>query len=141
MERLTKWVGESEYRQAIPRSDIRFNNHNRCCNKLAEYEDAEEQGTLIRSPYKPGDDIYCIERGKEKYDIDGIGVYKYMASVKGYIIAYAPYFGNNNNVDADLAKMCEDSQQWYDINAMLFKKLNVFPTRKEAKKKLEELKK
>lgn len=60
MERLTKWVGESEYRQAIPRSDIRFNNHNRCCNKLAEYEDAEEQGLLLKLPCRVRDAVYVI---------------------------------------------------------------------------------
>lgn len=29
--------------------------------KLAEYEDAEENGTLIKLPYKVGDKVYVIE--------------------------------------------------------------------------------
>ena len=60
MERLTEQIGEDEDRRAIPRPDIRSNGHGRCCNKLAEYEDAEKQGLLVRLPCKVGDDIYVI---------------------------------------------------------------------------------
>ena len=49
MERLTQWIGEDEDRRAIPRPDIRSNGHGRCCNKLAEYEDAEEQGLFVNA--------------------------------------------------------------------------------------------
>lgn len=56
MERLTEWIDDGEYRQAIPKIDIRNNGHNKCCNKLAEYEDLEEQGL----PCKVGDDVYII---------------------------------------------------------------------------------
>lgn len=55
MERLTEWIDDGEHRQAIPKTDIRKNGHNKCCNKLAEYEDLEEQGLLVRLPCKVGD--------------------------------------------------------------------------------------
>ncbi len=58
MERLTQWIGEDEDRRAIPKPDIRSNGHGRCCNKLAEYEDAEEQGLLVKLPCKVGDTVY-----------------------------------------------------------------------------------
>ena len=46
MERLTEWIDDGEHRQAIPKTDIKNNGHNKCCNQLAEYEDLEEQGLL-----------------------------------------------------------------------------------------------
>lgn len=46
MNRLTEWIGEGEDRHAIPRMDLRKNGHQKCCNKLAEYEDLEEAGII-----------------------------------------------------------------------------------------------
>ena len=46
MERLTEWIGEGEDRYAVPRMDLRKNGHQKCCNKLAEYEDLEEAGII-----------------------------------------------------------------------------------------------
>ena len=46
-ERLTTWV---EKDHAIPRPDIRSNGHQKCINKLAYYEDLEEQGGLVILP-------------------------------------------------------------------------------------------
>ena len=60
MERLTRWIDDGEERQAIPEPAIRKNGHRKCCNKLAEYEDAEEQGLLLRLPCKVGTDVYYI---------------------------------------------------------------------------------
>ena len=39
MERLTQWVDDGEKRFAIPRVDIRNIGHEKCCTRLAEYED------------------------------------------------------------------------------------------------------
>ena len=49
MERLTKWIDDGETRQAIPDPEIRSNGHSKCCNKLAELEDLEKRGLLVRS--------------------------------------------------------------------------------------------
>ena len=35
-------------------------------DKLAEYEDAEEQGLLLRLPCKVGDTVYCLMSAKTK---------------------------------------------------------------------------
>lgn len=51
-KRLTKWIDDGEKRQAIPDPEIRSNGHGKCCNKLAELEDLEEQGRLLRLPCK-----------------------------------------------------------------------------------------
>ena len=37
--RLTKWIDAGEERCAIPDPEIRTNGHNKCMNRLAEYED------------------------------------------------------------------------------------------------------
>ena len=58
MKRLTKWIDDGENRQAIPDPEMRSNGHGKCCNKLAEYEDLEEQGRLLRLPCDIGTRVY-----------------------------------------------------------------------------------
>ena len=45
------------------------------CKKLAEYEQLEEQGLLVRLPVKIGDDIYKIP-SKANYDLNVLNGYK-----------------------------------------------------------------
>lgn len=49
-ERLTKWVDDGEEKYAIPRMDLKSNSHRKCLDKLAEYEDLEEQNLLLKLP-------------------------------------------------------------------------------------------
>ena len=72
MERLTKWIDDGEKRQAIPDPEMRSNGHNKCCNKLAEYEDLEEQGRLLRLPFSlESERIYVVEKyGMKIYKLD-----------------------------------------------------------------------
>lgn len=43
--------------------------------KLATYEDLEEQGLLVRLPCKVGDDLYCIVNGEvKKLKVHSFGV-------------------------------------------------------------------
>lgn len=55
MERLTERTGEG---QAIPRMDLKNNGHQKCMERLAEYEDLEEQGKLLKLPCAVGDTVY-----------------------------------------------------------------------------------
>lgn len=64
MERLTKRIGNF-----IAYSDFNDNNSNgcyemmdNCLHKLAEYEDLEEQGLMLRLPCKIGDIVYSVTR-------------------------------------------------------------------------------
>lgn len=44
-------------------------------DKLATYEDLEEQGLLVRLPCKVGDDLYCIVNGEvKKLKVHSFGV-------------------------------------------------------------------
>lgn len=53
---MTKWIDDGEKRQAIPDPEIRSNGHGKCCNKLAALEDLEEQGLLLRLPYRESEE-------------------------------------------------------------------------------------
>ncbi len=62
MERLTRWIDDGESKQAIPDPEIRSNGHSKCCNKLAELEDLEKRGLLLRLPCRPNDIVYRINK-------------------------------------------------------------------------------
>ena len=69
MERLTERDEERGY--AYSRYDLTD-----IVNKLAEYEDAEEQGLLLRLPCKIGDAVYRVmadKRIKQPYEYKVIG--------------------------------------------------------------------
>ena len=60
MERLTNigsngeiWITDNDETRIFGRKESAY-------KKLAEYEDAEEQGLLLRLPCKVGDTVYCI---------------------------------------------------------------------------------
>lgn len=67
MERLTEWI---EGGRAIPRMDLRRNGHDRCTQKLAQYEDLGmepwEIEQYIRAAGK-ADAPAGAEKGKGKY--------------------------------------------------------------------------
>lgn len=58
MERLTERTGEGK---AIPRMDLKNNGHQKCMERLAEYEDLEEQGKLLKLPCAVGDTVYEVQ--------------------------------------------------------------------------------
>lgn len=65
MERLTEKI--SEYIQCnnnecrLSYCDRECEHYKRMVNKLAEYEDAEEQGLLLRLPCKVGDELFLSD--------------------------------------------------------------------------------
>ena len=78
MERLTKrnsdgTVGISELRY------YNYNNFQKMSRKLAEYEDLEEQGLLLRLPCPIGTTVYnttCWDDATEKVEVDGKTLYR-----------------------------------------------------------------
>ena len=79
MERLTKWLNEKKTLCIEVCEKKCVNGYDVChkcepfkdvVKKLAEYEDAEEQGLLLRLPCKVGDNAYTITR-PYNLDIDG----------------------------------------------------------------------
>lgn len=131
MERLTEWIDDGEHRQAIPKTDIRNNGHNKCCNKLAEYEDLEEQGLLVRLP----DDL-----NKVLYQVN----YRWTECTE--------YGEENNKCEIyDCKCECDSRKEYYiaEVGLQYIQIVNyydrlgkfLFLTREEAEKKLEEMKK
>lgn len=125
MERLTEWIDDGEHRQAIPKTDIRKNGHNKCCNKLAEYEDLEEQGLLMRLPCKVGDTVYRVNAGAKQPIIP-------MTVSEIHFLCYK----NERAVRFDAIGKEDVGESCYrleDIGRI------VFLTREEAEKKLEDI--
>lgn len=66
MERLTEYMGNGEDYESINPIDTPYEygkaNLQALINKLAAYEDAEEQGLHLRVPCQVGDTVYLIDR-------------------------------------------------------------------------------
>jgi len=89
-------------------------------NRLAKFEDLEEQGLLVRLPCKIGDDLYCIVNGEvKKLKVHSFGVQDF--EITGIEFKYVDGFKIVRFV-GEVGK-------------------TVFSTREEAEKKLEEMKK
>lgn len=122
MERLTQksdkmiWLKD----QGLKIEPCEMNAHHcrMILEKLVDYEEAEEQGLLVRLPCKIGDDLYCIVNGEvKKLKVHSFGVpdfeitdieFKYVDGFK--IVRFVGELGKT-----------------------------VFLTREEAEKKLEEI--
>lgn len=70
MERLTEYMGNGEDYESINPIDTPYEygkaNLQALINKLAAYEDAEEQGWLLRLPCKLGDTLYRVNKGAKE---------------------------------------------------------------------------
>ena len=106
------------------------------CKKLAEYEQLEEQGLLVRLPVKIGDDIYKIP-SKANYDLNVLNGYKannrvYHQKVYSIVFSQRGWFVqcDKDSIHAPnvICLDVEYGKTW-------------FLTREEAEKKLEEMKK
>lgn len=68
MERFTEWDREHKHGCGLAGKD--------CFTKLAQYDDLEEQGLLLRLPCKIGDTVYSVTRDFiSEYTICSIEVY------------------------------------------------------------------
>ena len=132
MERLTKIteIGNAYFPKCFEEPccgmgkciDNNCNLVNEVCKKLAEYEQLEEQGLLARLPCKVGDIMFRINKGAKNPVIE--------LTVTQINITRRSY--NLEVIDRDCGElMCFKN----DIGK------TVFLTRKEAEKKLEEMKK
>ena len=98
MKRLTQWIDENT---AVPDMENHKIGHKDCIKKLAEYEDLEEQGLLIKLPCKIGDIVYYPEAGRilEKK------IVCFMVSRKAKITVFFNY--QNNCMGYLLNESCE----------------------------------
>ena len=93
----------------------------KCFNKLAEYEDLEEQGLLLRLPCKVGDIVYIISRNNEiiPLNVYGIDIRKDDFTI---LVKNEKYYG-------------------YSMLSLLskYKSVDWFITKEEAEQKLKEM--
>ena len=135
MERLTKrYIDEDDGRKSIgvytgsiiPEIFFEGEKEYRVCEKLATYEDLEEQGLLVRLPCKAGDTVYRVNALAKQPIIP--------MTVSGiHFLCYK----NERAVRFDTIgkeDMGESCYRLGDIGRI------VFLTREEAEKKLEEMK-
>ena len=135
MERLTKrYIDEDDGRKSIgvytgsiiPEIFFEGEKEYRVCEKLATYEDLEEQGLLVRLPCKVGDTVYRVNAGAKQPIIP-------MTVSEIHFLCYK----NERAVRFDAIgkkDMGESCYRLEDIGRI------VFLTREEAEKKLEEMK-
>ena len=132
MERLTKryipndekngisGIKVSEFEDKIPLVEVLSGEYlYPAIEKLATYEDLEEQGLLVRLPCKVGEGLYCIVNGKVKK----LKVYSFGVSTFGITYIECKYVDGFKVV-----------RFIGEVNK------NVFLNREEAEKKLEKLK-
>ena len=124
MERLTERtkygiVGNNNGVENFPLYSLYDETHldhgliEQCFNKLAEYEDLEEQGLLLRLPCKVGDTVYSCECGMivrdfvHSFSTDANGLW--VLNLYGGIIGLfgLSVFTTQEEAEAALAKMEE----------------------------------
>lgn len=105
------------------------------CKKLAEYEQLEEQGLLVRLPVKVGDDVYIIP-SLSVYGLNIINGYKKLNKI---------YHQHVGTIVITAGHWYATSREEYGVyNEKVLNDIAFgatwFLTRKEAEKKLEEMK-
>ena len=87
MKRLTEWKDDKKL-LAKTKFSGDFGSAN-VLNKLAEYEDLEEQGLLLRLPIKVGDTVYVLCKNivteKQVYDVQYRGGITYQKGQRWYV--------------------------------------------------------
>lgn len=134
MERLTERMENAPDGE----SNVWVKNHDyiKASEKLAEYEDLEEQGLLVRLPCKVGDTVWVVTSPINVFDYDkydGDAEYEVYESFLSSVSYYASgeqfriYAKVTNSFIAAYFRECDFGK-------------SIFFTREEAEKKLEELK-
>ena len=79
---------QGEYIDTVP-AEMTYEDIRKVLRKLAEYEDLEEQGLLLRSPIKVGDTVYVLCKNivteKQVYDVQYRGGITYQKGQRWYV--------------------------------------------------------
>lgn len=118
MSRLTEWIDDGENRCAVPRMGLRNIGHRACCNKLAHYEDLEEQGLLMKLRCKGGDKAYHIIEDN---------------------MAIPPIYISEHEIQDVSAKAVYFADDWWSFEEM--REMNAYLNKAEAEKALADMRK
>ena len=103
---------------------------NEAIEKLAEYEDLEEKGLLVKLPCKVGDTVYVIP-SKANYGLNIVNGYRENNRIYEQIVSEIRFFKNDY-----LLSVCDG----FDYCHSQFYKINWFLTKESAQKALEGMK-
>ena len=120
MERLTKTYSDGSFGVAdnLPCGENSYTFKDLLIKKLGEYENLEEQGRLLKLPYKVGDTVWNYSYfGLKKYKV------KYIGFDKNGLL----YFDCDNGITYGFRCYLKDSKD------------KIFLTKSEAEAKLKEL--
>lgn len=132
MERLTERVYDG---LIIIKQDSGDEGNYKAADKLATYEDLEEQGLLVRLPCKVGDDVYIIP-SPSVYGLNIINGYENLNRV------YHQHVGSITFADSHWYATSREEYKVYSekvLNDIAFG-ITWFTDREEAEKKLKEMK-
>lgn len=121
MERLTERVYDG---LIIIKQDSGDEGNYKAAEKLATYEDLEEQGLLVRLPVKIGDTLYCIDNGiVELLIVNSFRIYNFnrieidFENASGFTLCTFSgeldegYFLNREEAEKKLEEMKNDNRQ------------------------------
>ena len=129
MERLTNIGSNGEIWITDNDETRRFGRKESAYKKLAEYEDLEEQGLLLRLPCKVGDTIWYVDDDDDNYPIEAKIIR--IEIKKNYILYYA-------EEKEDYQTIGFDSDDILGFDSDDVGKI-VFLTQAEAEQKLKEM--
>lgn len=106
-------------------------------NKLADYEDLEEQGLMIKLPCKVGDTVWCVE---EYVDGAEYGEYIFAGICGEFVLVAVSHIDDDSEFEEKLEEMREDTKS-YGVTGdiCVFHIRNLFLTEEGALAKLREM--
>lgn len=107
--------------------------HKEAMEKLAEYEEYEEQGLLKKQLYKEGQLVWCVD----EYEYSGL---LFVGTCGEYVMVVPEFVHCATDFDRQLEEMCEESQEDLTSDIKIYHKDRVYLTRTEAQAALEKMK-
>ncbi len=120
MERLTRWIDDTKD-VAIEGKEA---TKDECLKRLADYEDAEEEGKLAIFPIAIGDRIWVIQT------VFGI------STIYGYVVTSLSIMGSHRTICAGVFANERTNGDYFDLADMGEK---IFTSSAEAEAKLKEM--
>ncbi|MCI9402218.1 MAG: hypothetical protein HFF04_00905 [Oscillospiraceae bacterium] len=104
--------------------------------RVAELAQAEKDGRLVVSRFKPGDCVWVIERDEYGEALDVAGS-MFLAEVLGAVIVSA-YINDMTEAEETLSYHMQETVENYDTTLMVFPSEDVYQTKAEAEAALME---
>ena len=97
---------------------------------LQELLEAEKDGRMVVSSFKPGECVYVLERDEDGEPIDVAGC-MFLAEASGYVIASA-FVNDMEGAEETLSYHAEETKDNYDTDLMVCPIEDVYQTLQEA---------